>query len=97
MVPLSAIRSQQAAATVNTDVAVDQLVEYIATYLNDIITYRVSDMILAAHSDASYLNERLSHSHVGDQIFLSENFPRNVVLIFVTGIIGLFRVKTHTF
>ena len=71
MVPLSAIHSQQAAATVNTDVAVDQLVEYIATYLNDIITYRVSDMILAAHSDASYLNEILSRSRAGSHIFLS--------------------------
>ena len=32
-------------------------------------------MILAAHSDASYLNKRFSYSSAGSHIFLSENEP----------------------
>ena len=56
MVSFSTIGSQQAAATVDTAVDVKQLLEYIATYPHDGITYRASGMILEAHSDASYLN-----------------------------------------
>ena len=73
MVALSAIVSQQASATVDTAAAVDQLLDYVATYPHDGITYRASDMIFMAHSDASYLNKRLSLSCAGSHIFLSEN------------------------
>ena len=55
LVGLSAIRSQQANVTKATAEAIDQLLNYIATYLNDSITYRASDMVLCAHSDAAYL------------------------------------------
>ena len=75
MVALSAIGSQQVASTVDTAAAVDQLLDYVATYPHNDITYRASDMVLAAHSDASYLNERLSLSRAGSRIFLSENDP----------------------
>ena len=73
MVAPSAIGYQQAAATVDTRVAVDQLLYYVATYPHYRITYRASDMILAEQSDASYLNKRLSRSHAESHIFLSEN------------------------
>ena len=53
--------------------AVDQLLDYIATYPHDGITYRESDMILATHSEASYLNEFLSRSRAGSHVFLSVN------------------------
>ena len=75
MVSLSAVGSQQTSATVDTAASVEQLLEYITTYPHDGITYRASDMILAAHSDASYLNERLSRSRAGSHIFISENEP----------------------
>ena len=52
---LSAISSQQAHATENTTIAVNQLLNYVATYPTDGITYHASSMILAAHSDASFL------------------------------------------
>ena len=73
LVALSAIVYQQEAATVDTAAAVDQLLDYVATCPHDGITYRDSDMILAAHSDASYLNKRLSRSCAGSHIFFSEN------------------------
>ena len=59
IVALRSIGSQQAEATVDTAAAVDQILDYITTYPHGGITYRASDTILAAHSDASYLNKRM--------------------------------------
>jgi len=59
---LSTISSQQAKATENTAKAVHQLLDYVATYPQDGITYRSSSMVLAAHSDASFLMEPGSRS-----------------------------------
>jgi hypothetical protein len=76
---LSTISSQQAYATENTATAVNQLLDNVATYPSNGITYRASSMILAAHSDASFLTETGSRSRVGAHIFLSEDdpIPRN--------------------
>ena len=52
LVALSAIASQQAAATEDTAAAIEQLLDYVATYPNDGILLRKSDMILAGHADA---------------------------------------------
>ena len=38
---------------------VKQLLDYAATHLYAIITYHASDMVLAGHSNASYLSENL--------------------------------------
>ena len=73
LVALSAIGSQQASATMSTNDAIHQLLDYCATYPNDGILYRSSDMILAAHSDAGFANETKSRSRAGAHIFLSEN------------------------
>ena len=78
LVTLSAIASRQAQATVTTEQAVNLLLDYVATYPNDGIVYRASDMILCAHADAGFLNETNARSKAGAHIFLSENdpFPR---------------------
>ena len=52
---LSALSSQQAHATKNTETLVAQLLDYVATYPADGITYRASSMVLTAHSHASFL------------------------------------------
>ena len=70
---LSTLSAQQANATTNTLRAVEQLLDYVATYPNDGTVYRASNMILAAHSDASYLSEPKSRSRAGAHIFVSEN------------------------
>ena len=72
---LSEIGSQQAAATSNTTARVNQLLDYCATYPNDGTFYRSSNMILAAHSDAAYLNVSRSPSQAGAHIMLSEDIP----------------------
>ena len=69
LVALSAIGSQQAAA-------IEQLLDYVATYPNDGILFRKRDMILAAHADAGFLNESRAISRAGAHIFLSENAPK---------------------
>ena len=51
IVALIAIGAQQAAATEDTAEAIEQLLDYVATYPNDGILFRKSDMILAAHAD----------------------------------------------
>ena len=72
---LSAISSQQAAPTARTLAAVHQLLDYVATYPNDGITYRATSMVLAAHSDASFLTETNARSRAGAHVFLSDDDP----------------------
>eukprot|EP00804_Cyclotella_cryptica_P004183 CCRYP_014549-RF/>CCRYP_014549-RF protein AED:0.42 eAED:0.42 QI:0/-1/0/1/-1/1/1/0/277 len=90
LVALSTISSQQTAATQDTAAAVHQLLDYVATYPNDGITYRASSMVLAAHSDASYLTEPGSRSRAGAHIFLAENDPvprHNMLVLTISQII----------
>ena len=56
LIGLSAIGSQQASATQRTNEAIDQILDYCATYPSDGILYRSSDMVLCAHSDAGLHN-----------------------------------------
>ena len=58
-------------------IAVDQLLDYCATYNDNGTTYRANHMMLAAHSDTSFNNESRSRSRACAHIFLSEN---NVIL-----------------
>ena len=73
LVALSAIGSQQASATEATNKAIHQLLDYCATYPDDGILYRASNMVLAGHDDAGFNNEIKARSRAGAHIFLSEN------------------------
>ena len=53
--------------------AIHQLLDYCTTYPDNGILYRSSNMVLAAHSDAGFVNETKSRSRAGAHIFLSEN------------------------
>jgi hypothetical protein len=57
LVALNAISAQQAKATIHMEQLVETLLNYIATYPNDGIVYRASDMVLCTHADAGYLNK----------------------------------------
>jgi hypothetical protein len=74
LVALIKLGQPQAAATEATNNAVDQLLDYAATYLHG-ITYRASDMILSAHSDTAYLNVSKVRSRAGTHVMLSEDVP----------------------
>ena len=66
---------QQAAVTQANNDAIIQLLDYVATYPSEGITFRDSDMVLAAHSNAAYLNVTKSRSRAGAYIILSEDVP----------------------
>jgi hypothetical protein len=50
-----------------------QLLDYLATQEEAVLTYNASEMKLAAHSDASYLSEPKARSRAGGHFFLSNN------------------------
>jgi hypothetical protein len=73
LTPLSALAAQQAKPTTNTMKRVQQFLDFVATQEPAVLTYRRSGMVLAAHSDAGYLNESGARSRAGGHHFLSEN------------------------
>ena len=90
LVDLSAIASSQSAPTAATMDKVKYFLDYSATHPEAILTYRASDMVLAVHSDASYLSEPKARSRAGGHFFLSdrsENPPNNGAVINVAQII----------
>jgi hypothetical protein len=73
LLALGSLATQQANPTQNTKKLVHQFLNYTTTHPDAIITYRASDMVLAGHSDASYLLETNAHSRAGGHFFMSNN------------------------
>ena len=73
--PLSALAAQQSKPTENTMQRTQHFLDYAATQEPAVTTYRASDMVLAIHSDAGYLNEEDARSRAGGHHFLSEDVP----------------------
>jgi len=76
---LGSLTTQQANPMQNTKKLVHQLLDYAATHPDAIITYQASDMVLAGHSDASYLSETNTQSRAGGHFFMSNDdaIPNN--------------------
>jgi hypothetical protein len=72
---LGSIATQQANPTKNTMIKVKQFLDYAFTHPDAIVTYQASDMVLKAHSDASYLSEAKACSQAGGHFFMSSNTP----------------------
>ena len=90
LTPISAIASQSAEPTEETMKHTRQLLDYLATQEEAILTYNKSDMILAIHSDASYLSEPKARSRAGGHFFLSydtANPPNNGAILNIAHII----------
>ena len=68
---ISAIISQSATPSKETMSQTHQLLDYIATQEDAVITYTISQMKLAVHSDASYLSKTKARSRAGGHFFLS--------------------------
>ena len=79
LVALSAIASEQANPTEATMRKIEQFLDYAASHPQAGVTYHASDMVLAIHSDASYLSESKARSRAGGHFFMSNNteFPAN--------------------
>ncbi len=71
LTPLSAIAAKQSNPTVHKTQQSQQLLDYLATQEPAVLTYRKSEMVLAVHSDTSYLNEEEARSRAGGHHFLS--------------------------
>ena len=79
LTPLSAIASNQSNPTADTSAKATQFLDYVSSQEEAVLTYSASEMILATHSDASYLCEPKARSRAGGHFFLSNNdtFPPN--------------------
>eukprot|EP00956_Cyclotella_meneghiniana_P039603 scaffold175244_cov70-Cyclotella_meneghiniana.AAC.1 len=75
LTPISALAAQQSKPTENTMQRTQHFLDYAATQEPAVTTYRASDMVLAIHSDAGYLNEEDARSRAGGHHFLSEDVP----------------------
>ncbi len=67
-----------------------QLLDYLATQEDAILSYHARDMVLAVHSDASYLNEPTAHGRAVGHFFLSSNTtvpPNNGAVLNIAHII----------
>jgi hypothetical protein len=81
---LSAIAVHQSNGTQAVANACNQLLDYIATHPNAGLQYHTCDMILAVHTDASYLSKAGDKSHAVGHFYLTnqnnKNFSNGAVL-----------------
>jgi hypothetical protein len=67
-----------------------QLLDYLATQEDAVLSYHASNMVLAVHSDASYLSKLKAHIRAGGHFFLSSNTtvpPNNGAVLNIAHII----------
>ena len=85
---LNELANQQTAPTETTVARAKQFLDYMATHPNAVIRYHASDMILQAHSDASYLTAPKARSRAGGYFFLG-SLPRDGHPIRLNGAIDI--------
>ena len=67
-----------------------QLLDYLTTQQDTILSYHTRNMVLAVHSNASYLSKPKARSRAGGHFFLSSNTtipPNNGVVLIIAHII----------
>eukprot|EP00804_Cyclotella_cryptica_P006175 CCRYP_015258-RB/>CCRYP_015258-RB protein AED:0.28 eAED:0.28 QI:0/0/0/1/1/1/3/0/731 len=76
---LGSLAAQQANPTQLTLSYVKHFLDYAASHPDAMVTFHASDMVLAVHSDASYLSETKARSRAGGHFFMSTKdvFPPN--------------------
>jgi len=87
---LGSLVSQQTNPIERTMQLVKQLLDYAASNPDAVVTYRASDMVLALHSNVSYLSETKARSRAGRHFFCSkdkEDPPNNGAVLTVFQII----------
>jgi hypothetical protein len=88
--PISAIASQSSKPTEDTMQQTLQLLDYPATQEDAVLSYHASDMVLAVHSDASYLSKLKACSRARGNFFLSNDTtipPNNGTVLNIAHII----------
>ncbi len=92
LMALSSIASEQTQGTTNMMAKVKQLLDYLAMHPNMTIQFRVSDMVLNVHFDASYLSETKAHSRACSNFFMGW-LPKDGDPIKLNG--GIFYIMHH--
>ena len=90
LIALSAIASQQSKPTIDTMAKTKQLLDYLTSQKEAIITYSASKIVLAVHSDAGYLKEPNARSRAEVHFSLSNHaahLPNNGAILNLTQII----------
>jgi hypothetical protein len=88
--PISAIALQSSKPTEDTMQQTLQLLDYLATQEDTVLSYHASIMLLAVHSNASYLSKPKAQSQAGGHFFLSSNTtvpPNNGAILNIAHII----------
>ncbi len=70
---LGTLATQQASPTKNTMKKIKQFLDFAATHTDAVVTYHASNMVLAGHSNASYLSKSNAQSRAGGYFFMSQN------------------------
>jgi hypothetical protein len=87
---LSSLAAAQAKPTAHTVFLIKWLLDYVAINPDAILTYKKSDMVLAVHSDASYLSKPAEKSLVGSHFFCSSDVddpPNNGAVLNISKIL----------
>ena len=90
LTPISAIALQLANPTKETLAHTNQLLDYLATQEDGVLTYNQSEMVMAVHSNASYLCEPKAKSRASGHFFMSNNAkipPNNGAILNIAHII----------
>jgi hypothetical protein len=88
--PISAIALQSSKPTEDTMQQTLQLLDYLATQEDAVLSYHASNMVLAVHSNTHYLSKPKAQSQAGRNFFLSNNTtvpPNNGAILNITHII----------
>jgi hypothetical protein len=88
--PISNIALQSSKPTEDTMQRTLQLLNYLATQEEAVLSYHASNMVLAVHSNASYLSKPKTQSQAGGHFFLSSNTtvpPNNGAILNIAHII----------
>jgi hypothetical protein len=70
---LSSIAARQANGTTGVSKSCQQLLDYVATHLNASICYKACNMILAVHTNASYLLEQNCKNRASAHFYLTNH------------------------
>jgi hypothetical protein len=90
LVALSSIAATQAAPTGLSMALIKQILDYVTTHPDAILTYKKSNMVLAVHSNALYLSESKAWSQAGGHFFMTsdtDDQPNNGAVLNVSQII----------
>jgi hypothetical protein len=87
---ISVTASQSSKPTEDTMQQMLQLLDYLATQEDAVLSYHASNMVLAVHSNASYLSKPKAQSQAGGHFFLSRDTtvpPNNGAILNIAHII----------